>query len=76
MFGDATMRAARGERCRFAARPRAVVVGCQVDVTLRGTDMTVNPVWRCAQHEVVDRGVRQASPLFSDHAPREVYLWQ
>jgi len=36
----------------------------------------VNPVRQCARRGVVGRGVAQASPLFSDHAPREVHLWQ
>jgi hypothetical protein len=38
--------------------------------------MKVNPVRQCARRGVVDLGVAQASPLFSDHAPREVHLWQ
>jgi hypothetical protein len=37
---------------------------------------TVNPVRQCARRWVVDSGVAQAAPLFSDHAPREVHLWQ
>ena len=38
--------------------------------------LTVNPVRQCARRWAVDLGVAQASPLFSDHAPREVHLWQ
>ena len=40
------------------------------------SDLTVNPVRQCARRWVVDHGVAQASPLFSDTAPREVHLWQ
>ena len=36
----------------------------------------MKPVRQCAWCGAVDRGVAQASPLFSDHAPREVHLWQ
>ena len=34
------------------------------------------PVRQCARRGQVDLDVAQASPLFSDHAPREVHLWQ
>jgi hypothetical protein len=37
--------------------------------------ITVNPVRQCARRGS-ELGVTQASPLFSDHAPREVHLWQ
>ena len=37
---------------------------------------TVNPVRQCARPRALAFGVAQASPLFSDHAPREVHLWQ
>jgi hypothetical protein len=36
---------------------------------------TVNPVRQCVRR-VSELDVAQASPLFSDHAPREVHLWQ
>ena len=42
----------------------------------RPLQLTVNPVRQCARRGAVDPGVAQASPLFSDHAPREVHLWQ
>ena len=38
--------------------------------------MTVNPVRQCARRGAFVLDVTQASPLFSDHAPREVHLWQ
>lgn len=34
------------------------------------------PVRQCARRGQVDLDVAQASPLFSDDAPREVHLWQ
>ena len=40
------------------------------------TQLQVKPVRQCAQRGVVIPEVAQASPLFSDHAPREVHLWQ
>jgi hypothetical protein len=40
------------------------------------SQMTVNPVRQCARPRAFAHGVAQASPLFSDHAPREVHLWQ
>jgi hypothetical protein len=36
----------------------------------------VNPVRQCARRGAFVLDVAQASPLFSDHAPREVHLWQ
>ena len=42
----------------------------------RPTQLQVKPVRQCARREAVDLDVAQASPLFSDHAPREVHLWQ
>ena len=42
----------------------------------RPTQLQVKPVRQCAQWGVVGPEVAQASPLFSDHAPREVHLWQ
>ena len=38
--------------------------------------LQVKPVRQCARREAVDLDVAQASPLFSDYAPREVHLWQ
>jgi len=40
------------------------------------TQLPVKSVRQCAQRGAVDLDVAQASPLFSDHAPREVHLWQ
>ncbi len=37
---------------------------------------TMNPVRQCARRGASVLDVAQASPLFSDHAPREVHLWQ
>jgi hypothetical protein len=37
---------------------------------------TEKPVRQCARRGQVDLDVAQASPLFSDDAPREVHLWQ
>ena len=37
---------------------------------------TKKSVRQCARRCVRSIGVAQASPLFSDHAPREVHLWQ
>ena len=42
----------------------------------RPAQLQVKPVRQCAQLGVVGPEVAQASPLFSDHAPREVHLWQ
>lgn len=56
--------------CRAAGAPLA-------SLQLRhSSHMTVNPVRQCARCGAVTPGVAQASPLFSDHAPREVHLWQ
>jgi hypothetical protein len=38
--------------------------------------VTKKSVRQCARRRVRHVGVAQASPLFSDHAPREVHLWQ
>ena len=44
---------------------------------LRTADaVQVKPVRQCARREATDLDVAQASPLFSDNAPREVHLWQ
>ena len=42
----------------------------------RPTHLQVKTVRQCAQRGVIGLEVAQASPLFSDHAPREVHLWQ
>ncbi len=42
----------------------------------QSSQVKVNPVWQCARPWASARGEAQASPLFSDHAPREVHLWQ
>jgi hypothetical protein len=55
---------------------RDVVASLTSSQQRRPTPMKVNPVRQCARRGVVDLGVAQASPLFSDHAPREVHLWQ
>ena len=38
--------------------------------------VTMNPVRQCARRGASVLDVAQASPLCSDHAPREVHLWQ
>jgi hypothetical protein len=40
------------------------------------SDQTEKPVRQCARRGMLDLDVAQASPLFSDDAPREVHLWQ
>jgi hypothetical protein len=40
------------------------------------TQLQMKPVRQCARRGAFDLDVTQASPLFSDHAPREVHLWQ
>jgi len=42
----------------------------------QSAQLQVKPVRQCAQRGAIDLDVAQASPLFSDHAPREVHLWQ
>jgi hypothetical protein len=42
----------------------------------RPLEKTMNPVRQCARRGAFVLDVAQASPLFSDHAPREVHLWQ
>jgi hypothetical protein len=42
----------------------------------RSPKKTMNPVRQCARRGPLGLDVAQASPLFSDHAPREVHLWQ
>jgi hypothetical protein len=38
--------------------------------------LQMKPVRQCVRRAAVEFTVAQASPLFSDHAPREVHLWQ
>jgi hypothetical protein len=38
--------------------------------------LQMKPVRQCVRRVVVGLAMAQASPLFSDHAPREVHLWQ
>jgi hypothetical protein len=71
----------RAARCRLDATTRATKsVRREVVVSMTSPHMRrpsqVNPVRQCARRGAVDPGVAQASPLFSDHAPREVHLWQ
>ena len=40
------------------------------------SQLQMNPVRQCARRWMLAIDVTQASPLFSDHAPREVHLWQ
>jgi hypothetical protein len=40
------------------------------------SEATKKSVRQCARRCGSHIGVAQASPLFSDHAPREVHLWQ
>jgi hypothetical protein len=74
--------------CCFVARTHDVTArvigtaGSEAETSMASPDarlsseMTVNPVRLCARRWVVNHGVAQASPLFSDTAPREVHLWQ
>lgn len=66
-------------RCRKLGNQGGVVwCGIVDDVTTdrHPSAMTMNPVRQCARRGASVLGVTQASPLFSDHAPREVHLWQ
>ncbi len=42
----------------------------------QSTQLQMKPVRQCVRRGAFDLDVAQASPLFSDHAPREVHLWQ
>src|SRR6516165_315300 len=74
--------------CRVGVRTNTVTsravgtAGSEAETSMASPDarlsseMTVNPVRQCARRRVVDHVLAQASPLFSDTAPREVHLWQ
>lgn len=73
----------RAAACQFDAATRGTkpvrreaAVSMTSPQPRRPAQLTVNPVRQCARRGAVDPGVAQASPLFSDHAPREVHLWQ
>jgi len=55
---------------------RDAVVSMTPPQTRCPAQMKVKPVRQCARRGASAPGVAQASPLFSDHAPREVHLWQ
>ena len=61
---------------QFRSVWRDAVVSMMSSPQRHPAPMTVNPVRQCARCGAVTPGVAQASPLFSDHAPREVHLWQ
>ena len=66
-------------RCRKLGNQGGVVwCGGVDDVTAdrHPPAMTMKPVRQCARRGASVLDVAQASPLFSDHAPREVHLWQ
>ena len=91
MCCDTTMCGAQSEACRFAICAPGVVPrvsvrrrdsGIQSGTLMTSPrtsyplEMTMNPVRQCARRGASVLDVAQASPLFSDHAPREVHLWQ
>ncbi len=66
-------------QCRKLGNQGGVVwCGSVDDVTTdrHPSAMTMNPVRQCARRGSSVLDVAQASPLFSDDAPREVHLWQ
>jgi hypothetical protein len=74
----ASCRCASARRRKLGNQGGMVWCGGVDDVT---TDrypsaMTMKPVQQCARRGASALDVAQASPLFSDHAPREVHLWQ
>jgi hypothetical protein len=75
---ELSVRFSRGSSRAVAWWSDVTTRGIKTDVATRVTPVVskVNPVRQCARRGVVGRGVAQASPLFSDHAPREVHLWQ
>jgi hypothetical protein len=79
-FSRARRRAARCQRDVATRGIKSVWRDVEAFMTLaqlrRPTQLQVKPVRQCAQLGVVGPEVAQASPLFSDHAPREVHLWQ
>ena len=69
------------DRCDIATRGfrsvrRDVVVSMTPAQPRCPAQMKVKPVRQCARRGASASDVAQASPLFSDHAPREVHLWQ
>jgi hypothetical protein len=77
-FSRARRRAARCQRDVTTRGIKSVWRDVAVSMTpaqLRQPSQ-MKPVRQCAWSGAVDRDVAQASPLFSDHAPREVHLWQ
>ncbi len=70
---DVNVTSQLGETSRFG-----VISGGVHDAGAETTAGAVQmkPVRQCARRGAVDLNVAQASPLFSDHAPREVHLWQ
>jgi hypothetical protein len=79
-FLRAGYRAARSQRDISIRGSKSVWRDVAAFMTLthlrQPAQLQVKPVRQCARREVVDLDVAQASPLFSDHAPREVHLWQ
>jgi hypothetical protein len=53
---------------------------CGVETSMTSPRIAIRqqmkPVRQCARRGASVLDVAQASPLFSDHAPREVHLWQ
>lgn len=75
---QASRRCASARRRKLGTKGGVVWCGGVDDViTARHPSaMTMNPVRQCARRGASVLDVAQASPLFSDHAPREVHLWQ
>jgi hypothetical protein len=64
--------AARGNRAAW----RGEGTSMRSPLKRHPSEQTEKPVRQCARRGMLDLDVAQASPLFSDHAPREVHLWQ
>jgi len=62
-----------GRSGRHVANARTSLMTSQKRLS---SPLTMKPVRQCARRWMLDIDVAQASPLFSDHAPREVHLWQ
>ena len=79
-FSRAVHRVARRQRDVTTRGSKSVWRDVAAFMTLahlrQPTQLQTKPVRQCARREAVDLDVAQASPLFSDHAPREVHLWQ
>ena len=67
MCCDTMLCGAQSEGCRFAF--------CAPGIAPQRVD-TTSQLGKTARRGMLDLDVAQASPLFSDHAPREVHLWQ